>query len=114
MNTQLGRQTRFIARLIDIIAGVAVPDQIILFGARAAGNSRSDGDYDFLVVVPYVENERNLSRRIYYALAEHHIDVPLHILAVDRDTLDRHRDTPGMIYHQVLTESIVCFDRRAA
>ncbi len=100
--------------LVDIIAATAQPDRIILFGSRATGGARQDSDYDFLVVVPEVENERHVSRRIYRALLDHRIDAAVDIIVVDRDTLAQHGDTPGMIYREALTEGEVAYDRADA
>ena len=50
-------QASILDRLVGLIADVAQPDRIILFGSRATGNVRHGSDYDFLVVVPEAENE---------------------------------------------------------
>jgi uncharacterized protein len=100
--------------LVDIIATTAQPDRIILFGSRATRGARPDSDYDFLVIVPEVENERHVSRRIYRALLDHRIDAAVDIVVVDRETLAQHRDTPGMIYREALTEGKVAYDRADA
>jgi predicted nucleotidyltransferase len=84
---------------------------VILFESRARGTARLESDYDFLVVVPHVENERHVSRRIYYALLDLHIDAAVDIIVVDRETLEEHRDTPGMVYRQALAEGEVAYDR---
>jgi predicted nucleotidyltransferase len=97
--------------LVDIITKVADPDQIILFGSRATGTAHPESDYDFLVVVPHVENERRVSRRIYHALLDHQIEAAVDIVVVDQETLAQHRDTPGMIYRQALKEGEVAYER---
>ena len=56
--------------LIGVITDAAELDQVILFGSRTTGGAREDSDYDFLVIVPHVDNERQVSRRIYRALLE--------------------------------------------
>jgi len=108
------KQASLLESLIDIIREMADPERIILFGSRATDTAHPKSDYDFLVVVPHVENERQISRRIYRALLEHHVDAPVDIVVVDSDTLERHRDTPGMIYRQALAEGEVTYDRTRA
>jgi uncharacterized protein len=107
----VGAKTSLLDTLIDIIIEAADPDRIILFGSRATGTARPESDYDFLVVVPHVENERQVSRRIYHALLDHPIEAAVDIVVVDRETLAQHRDTPGMIYRQALREGEVAYER---
>ena len=97
--------------LVDIIAQTAAPDRVILFGSRASGTARAESDYDFLVVVPHVENGRQVSRRIYRALLDHQVDVAVDIIVVDTETLVQHQNTPGLIYQQALAEGEVAYDR---
>ena len=104
-------KTSLLDTLVDIIIEAADPDRIILFGSRATGTARPESDYDFLVVVPHVENERQVSRRIYHALLDHPIEAAVDIVVVDRETLAQHRDTPGMIYRQALREGEVAYER---
>jgi predicted nucleotidyltransferase len=98
-------------KLVDIITETAEPDQVILFGSRATDTARPGSDYDFLVVVSQVENERHVSRRIYRALLDHHIDAAVDVVVVDREKLERYRDAPGLIYRQALEEGKLAYDR---
>ena len=61
--------------LIGVITDAAELDQVILFGSRTTGRAHEDSDYDFLVIVPHVDNERQVSRRIYRALLDQHVAV---------------------------------------
>lgn len=100
--------------LVDIIRQTADPERIILFGSRAKDTGHAGSDYDFLVVVSHVDNERQVSRRIYRALLEHGVDVPVDVVVVDRATLERRHDTPGMVYREALAEGEVAYDRTGA
>ena len=97
--------------LVDVITATVEPEQIILFGSRARHTPHEESDYDLLVVVEGVQNERRVSRRIYRAVLEHDIAVAADIIVVDRETLDRHCDTLGMIYREALAEGVVVFER---
>ena len=97
--------------LVDIITATVEPEQIILFGSRARHTQHPESDYDLLVVVSDAQNERRVSRRIYRAVLEHDIAVAADIIVVDQETLDRHRDTPGLIYREALTEGEVAYER---
>ena len=97
--------------LVEIITRVADPEQVILFGSRARSAAHPESDYDFLVVVRDVENERQVSRRIYRALMERRIGVAVDIVVVNTDKLTAHRETPGLIYCRALQEGEVYYDR---
>jgi len=103
--------TSTLDNLIEIIKQTVAPDQVILFGSQSKGTAGTESDYDFLVVVPNVENERHISRCIYRALLDHQIGVAVDIIVVDTETLAQRRDTPGLIYKQALAEGKVCYDR---
>lgn len=105
------RDTSTLKTLVDIITQTAAPERVILFGSQAKGTSRAESDYDFLVVVPNVENGRQISRRIYRALLDHRVDVAVDIIVVDTETLAQRQDTPGLIYQQALAEGEVYYDR---
>ena len=107
-------QARLVDRLVDIIARAVEPDQVILFGSRATDTAGPQSDFDFLVIVPHAENERQVSRRIYRALLDNRIDVAVDVIVVDRETLDRHRNTPGLIYRQALAEGELAYERAPA
>lgn len=104
-------QTALLETLVGIIAETAEPDRIILFGSRAYDAALPESDYDFLVVVSTVDNEREVSRRIYRAILDHHIDAAVDIIVVDQETLAQHHDTPGFIYRQALSEGEVTYER---
>ncbi len=105
------RSSHALNDLVDIIARAVNPDQIVLFGSQTRGTAHRESDYDFLVVMPDVQNERQISRRIYRALLEQHVGVAVDVVVVDTQKLAHHRDTPGYIYHRALREGEVCYDR---
>lgn len=98
--------------IVKIIVKVAQPERVILFGSRARGTAREESDYDFLVVMPEVQNGREISRRIYRALLEHNVAVPVDVIVVSADMLQKHRDNPFYIYRQALQEGKVLHDQR--
>ena len=100
-----------IETLVNIIAQTVDPEQVILFGSQAGGSAHAESDYDFMVVVRDVENERQISRRIYHALLEQRVGVAVDIVVVDADKLAKRRDTPGFIYRRALQQGQVCYDR---
>ncbi len=93
--------------IVDTIVEVVHPQEVILFGSRATGAARPDSDYDFLVVVPDVQNERDLSSRIYRALMTRRLGVAVDVVVVSEHVLARNRHNPFLIYHQALQEGRV-------
>jgi predicted nucleotidyltransferase len=100
--------------LVNVIAQTVAPEQVILFGSQARGTARPDSDYDFLVVMRDVENERHVSRRIYRALFEQQVGVAVDVVVVNAEKLARHCETPGFVYKQALQEGEVCYDRTSS
>lgn len=96
--------------IVETIVQVAQPEQVILFGSRAKGTAYEESDYDFLVVMRDVQNEREVSRRIYRALLERRAGAAVDVVVVDAATLERHRESPFYIYHQALREGRVFYD----
>ena len=109
--TRALQDTQQIDTLVKIITQTADPEQVILFGSQASDTAYADSDYDFMVVVRDVENERQISRRIYRALLERRVGVAVDLVIVDADKLAEHRNTPGLIYRRALQEGKVCYDR---
>ncbi len=79
--------------------------KIVLFGSRARGDYREDSDWDIMIVV-----DRRLSRRdklrLWYDIYRE-LDIPADILIVDKDTLEKYKRYPGLIYRYALSEGIV-------
>ena len=89
------------------------PEQISLFGSRAKGTAQGESDYDFLVVMRDVQNEREISRRVYRALLEKQVGVAVDLVVVSAETLNRRKESPFFIYRQALQEGRVFYDRHA-
>ena len=77
-------------RAIEIIVKVADPDQIILFGSRARGDAKQDGDYDICVIKSGISQRRKLTHQIYRSLFG--VGVPVEIIV---ETPDRFNALEG-------------------
>jgi predicted nucleotidyltransferase len=111
MSIEQGQSQRLWA-IVETIVQVARPERVILFGSRATGMARDESDYDFLVVVRGIGNEREVSRRIYRALLDRRVGAAVDVVVVNAETLEQHRESPYYIYHQALREGRVFYDRR--
>ena len=97
--------------IVKIIVHSARPERIILFGSRAKGTARRESDFDFLVIVSEIENEREISRKVYRALLEHRIEAAVDVVVVDERKLARHKDNTYFIYSDALREGKVCYEK---
>jgi predicted nucleotidyltransferase len=111
MNTKQGQSQRLQA-IVETIVQVAQPERVILFGSRAKGTARDESDYDFLVVVRGIRNEREVSRRIYRALMDKRVGAAVDVVVVNTGTLEQHGESPYYIYQQALREGRVFYERR--
>ena len=96
-------------QLVARIVETAHPMQIYLFGSRACGDAHADSDYDFLVVHDRPVHTRRESVRIRRSLRG--FAVPIDILVARKEQLERYKDQPALIYHTVLTEGKLCYER---
>jgi len=103
-------ESQRLREIVETIVQVARPEQVILFGSRAKGTAYEESDYDFLVVMRDVQNERQVSRRIYRALLETRAGASVDVVVVDAGALERHRKNPFYIYRQALQEGRVFYD----
>jgi predicted nucleotidyltransferase len=99
--------------IIDTIVREVQPEQVILFGSRAQGTASTESDYDLLVIVRDVQNERLISRRIYRALLESKIVAAVDVVVANTETIKRHESNPFYIYRQALQEGKIFYDQQA-
>jgi len=105
------RQSQRLQAIVETIVKVARPERVILFGSRATGMAQSESDYDFLVVVRGIRNEREVSRRIYRALLDKRVGAAVDVVVVNTGTLEQYRESPFYVYRQALREGRVFYDR---
>jgi len=88
------------------------PQKIILFGSYARGDYGPDSDLDLMVVMDRVESPRSESVRLRRALRG--LLTPIDIIVATPEQLERHKNTLGLIYRNVLAEGKVIYERPAA
>ncbi len=87
------------------------PEQIILFGSYARGDTDPDSDLDLLVVVSGVEHLRSESVRLRRILRG--LLVPIDVVVATPEQMKRLRNVPGMIYHTAVREGKVIYARES-
>jgi uncharacterized protein len=100
-----------IADMVDRMVRAAQPEQVILFGSRAAGNARADSDADFLVVMPLRNPRRRFEGDLHAAVAESEFSKD--ILVITQEELERFRGASGTVVGAALESGVVVYQRAA-
>lgn len=96
-------------KITQRILSVSDPQKIILFGSFARGDYEADSDIDLLVVIDGVNSPRQESNRLRSSLRG--LLVPVDVIVVTSEQIEQYRDTVGLIYHSVLKEGKVIYER---
>ncbi len=88
--------------LVRRIVEAVHPLKIILFGSAARGEMGPDSDVDLLVVMPEGTHRGYTAERIY--LTVRRVGIPFDVVVATPGDLERHRDTPGLIYREIARE----------
>lgn len=91
------------------ICEVSNPEQIILFGSSARGDSKPDSDFDILVVIDEVESTRQETSDIYRALAD--IPLPVDIIVVRKKYLEKYKNIIGTVIHPAVRDGVILYAR---
>jgi len=109
----LGRHEGVAAALpliIDRLVRGFDPDQVILFGSRARGDSRPDSDIDLLVVLPRLE-EGGRKTRVAMLRVLRDLDVAVDIMVTTPADIDRRGGIPSIPLHAALREGVNLYAR---
>lgn len=90
-----------VRRLVQSVVDGVQPLRVLLFGSRATGGARPDSDLDLLVVMPDGTDCRQMMVQASLCLPPDR-DVDVDLLVATPVQLERHRDNPGLVYHQIL------------
>lgn len=101
--------TNLLDEITRRIREVSDPEQIILFGSRARGDSRSDSDVDLLIIKDNIESTRAEAGRIYRALRN--IPISVDIVVVRPAYVAQYKDIIGTVVRPALREGKVLYAR---
>ena len=94
-----------IAEAASRLAAAAGEAQVILFGSYARGEVGPQREVAFLVIEPQVTNEAEESVRLHRTLRD--LRMPIAVIVVSRDYVDRWRKVRGGLVHAALTRGCV-------
>ena len=111
----MGERKEPVQRKIDEVVSRIVervrPEKIILFGSYARGTAGEDSDADILVVMPVKGSKRKKATEIDIALVG--LDLPVDVIVVTPEELDRNKDIIGTIIYPALKEGKVLYEKAA-
>jgi len=96
---------------VDRIATRFDPDKIILFGSAARGEGGPDSDADLLIVMAVDGSKRQQAVQIDLALEG--IPIPIDLIVVTPDEVEKYRETAGTIIREAVREGKVLYERAA-
>jgi predicted nucleotidyltransferase len=98
-----------IAEITRRIVSRFQPERIILFGSHARGTAGPDSDVDLLVVLPPDGSRRR--RAVEIELELHGIRIPIDVIVVTPEDVERGRSIPGTVIRPALREGKVLYER---
>ena len=89
------------------------PEQIIMFGSCARGDTDENSDLDLMVVLRHNDERGRQGYGIRLAIAESFL-LPVDVLIRSADVVAKYRRDPNSMISRMLEDSEVLYDRHAA
>lgn len=89
-------------QIVHKIVEAVHPLRIILFGSAARSEMGPESDVDVLVVMPDGTHRRHIAQYLYRCMVG--MSIPIDIVVATSADLERHKNTIGLIYRNVLRE----------
>ena len=106
-----GRVVSMIDEMVNRIVRQFQPEKIILFGSHARGTAGPDSDVDLLVVMNVEGSKRQKATEVDLALFG--LDLPVDVIVLRPEELERNRNQVGTILYPALREGKVLYERAA-
>lgn len=106
-----GEALEEIERMVGRIVEGFDPQKIILFGSYARGTSGPDSDVDLLIIMNVMGSKKDITIQIDRALIDRRL--PLDIVVVTPEDVERYRGLVGNVIRPALKEGRVLYERPA-
>ena len=93
-----------LSSLVKRIVEEIKPLRVILFGSVARNTMSEESDIDLLVVMPEGTHRRHTAQLIYKNIRN--IGIPFDVLVVTDRDLEKHKNSVGLIYREILAEGV--------
>ena len=102
-----------IGQMVKALVEEADPEQVILFGSRARGDSREHSDVDLVVVEaePFGPERSRHKEMMRLRRALRPFRVPVDVLVYSRDDVDYWRDSLNYVLARAMREGTVLYER---
>lgn len=107
---KLPYEVPYLDEVVSIIKEETQPDQIILFGSYARGDYTPRSDIDLLVLKRNIPSTFKFLGPVHVALYDHHIKIPVDVLALDTDKYAELKNEFGYIYKTIAQEGKVLYE----
>lgn len=100
-----------VKEVIRRIVDAGHPRRLVLFGSYISGNMDINSDLDMLVVTGNeIDNPRAESVRLRRAIED--VLMPVDILVITENHLDKLKDIPGLIYKEALQTGRIVYESK--
>ena len=102
-----------IDQMVQALVDEADPEQVILFGSRARGDSREHSDVDLIVVEaePFGPDRSRHKETVRLRQALRPFRVPVDVLVYSQEDVDYCRDSLNFVLARALREGRVLYER---
>ena len=102
-----------IDQMVQALVDEADPEQVILFGSRARGDSREHSDVDLIVVEsePFGPERSRHKETVRLRQALRPFRVPVDVLVYSQEDVDYWRDSLNFVLARALREGRVMYER---
>jgi predicted nucleotidyltransferase len=108
-NKNMDRNVPFIDKIVPMIVSLVSPDQIILFGSYARGDSTEKSDIDLLILKKGLKNGREINNTLYRAFFENKIDISIDLISIDYNKYSELNNIIGYIYKTIKEEGKILY-----
>jgi predicted nucleotidyltransferase len=94
----------FMDKILSLIVSLVSPDQVILFGSYARGNTTGKSDIDLLIIKKDLKDSNEITDLLYRAFYNNKIGIPVDLIVMDYNKYLKLNNEIGFIYKTIKQE----------